>query len=393
MRDLLGVRVTLTIAGVAVALAFTVVAGYGSTIVAGTALVGAGLVLQSVQTLVAVPLAGALRFGWATATDLVRQVVIVALTIALILAGAKLLAFTVLPIIGGAVALALTTILVRGSIPFRPSFNRHDWWLLLRDSLPYAAAIALNVAYFRIAVIIVSLASSKLETGYFSISYRILEVLLPIPALVVGAAFPIIARAARDDPRRLAYVTGRIFETAVIAGGWMVVALELGAPFMVQVLAGSDAGNAVPVLRLQGLALVATFVAVACAFPLLSLRRHRELLLANAVALAFSIALATGLVHPLGARGAAIGTATAEYALAIVTAILLARARRDLRPPVQTVAYVLLAAGPAMAAWLLPVHPVVRVVVATGVYVGILAALGQIPTELVHAVRRPREST
>jgi hypothetical protein len=57
------------------------------------------------------------------------------------------------------------------------------------------------------------------------------------------------------------------------------------------------------------------------------------------------------------------------------------------------VAYVLLAAGPAMAAWLLPVHPVVRVVVATGVYVGILAALGRIPTELLHAVRRPREST
>jgi O-antigen/teichoic acid export membrane protein len=388
LRNLLGVRIALTLVGVACAIVFAAVAGYGRTMVIGTGLAGVGLILQSMQNLVAVPLAGQLRFGWTTATDICRQSVTVALTIALILAGANLLPFFAVSIVGGLVALALTVPLVRGAMPFRPSFDSSAWWQLIRDTFPYAAAIALNVAYFRIGVIIVSLASTAAQTGYFSVSYRILEVVLPIPVLMIGAVFPVLARAARDDPERLAYATRRILETAVIVGAWFVLGIELGAPFLVKVLAG-HAPHSVPVLRIQGVALLATFVAVACSFPLLSLHRHRELLVANALALALCVGLTIELVPLLAANGAAIGATAAEYVLALVTMFLMLRARRELRPPADVLVTIAIAAASGIALQLVPdLHPVLRVAGASILYFGALALIGHIPRELIDALPR-----
>jgi O-antigen/teichoic acid export membrane protein len=391
MRNLLGVRLVLTVVGVLGALAFTLIAGYDRTLVLGTALAGIGLLLQSMQNLVAVPLAGNLRYGWATVTDLARQIVTVSLTLALVIAGAELLPFLAVSIAGGAVALVMTATLVRGTMPLRPAFDPAEWWLLIRDTLPYAAAIALNVAYFRIAIILMSLVSTETQTGVFSVSFRILEVLLPIPALVIGAVFPIVARAARDDPARLAYATRRLFETAVIVGLWFVLCVELAAPFLVQVLAGSGAGASVPVLRWQGVALLATFVAVGCGFPLLSLHRHRDLLVANGVALVVSVGLTLALVPSQGARGAAIGTTAAEFALALMSAVLLARARAELRPPLAGPGIALLCALLAAAVVLIPgLHEVARAALASVVYFGALTLLGRVPQELIDAIPRLR---
>jgi O-antigen/teichoic acid export membrane protein len=385
LRHLLGVRIAFTLVAVVLAVGFSAVAGYGRTMVVGTALAGIGLLLQSVQNLVAVPLQGELRFGWATATDLCRQAVTVALTIALILAGASLLPFFVTPIVGGVVALVMTVVLVRHAMPFRPAFDRGDWWLLIRDTFPYAAAIALNVAYFRIGVIIVSLLSTAVQTGYYSVSYRILEVILPIPALMIGAVFPVLARAARDDPQRLSYATTRVFETAVIIGAWFVIGIELGAPFLVKVLAGHSP-QSVPVLRIQGVAMLATFVAVACSFPMLSLHKYRALLVANAVALTLCLGLTGGLVPGLDAKGAAIGAACAEYALAIVLVVMMTRTRAGLRPPAVALVPLAMAALAIGVLLLVHVHPVIEVAAASVLYFGGLALTGRIPRELIEAL-------
>lgn len=260
--------------------------------------------------------------------------------------------------------------------------------MLLRDTVPYAAAIAVNVAYFRLAVVLMSLLSDELETGYFATSFRILEVLLPVPSVVVGAVFPILARAARDDPERLGYATRRIFEVAVIGGCGLVLVLELGAPAIVQVLAGGAADPAIEVLRLQAPALAATFVAVGCGFPLLSLRRHRALLVANLVALVASVSLCFALIPSEGARGGAVATTVAEIALAVVTLALLVRASPGRSLGLGILAPVALAVGLGALLALAPLPSAAQAIAGGLVYLGVLAALGRIPVELREAFLR-----
>jgi len=165
MRNALGVRLVLSSVGVVGAIGFTAVAGYGSRLVLGVTLAGLGLIIQLMQSILSVPLQSELTLGLASLVDLVRQVVTGALIIALVLAGAGLVDLLAVAIPASAVSLALTAVLVRRLTPLRPAFHPRDWWPLLRDSIPYAAAIAVNVVYFRVAVILTSLLASKLETG------------------------------------------------------------------------------------------------------------------------------------------------------------------------------------------------------------------------------------
>jgi O-antigen/teichoic acid export membrane protein len=214
----------------------------------------------------------------------------------------------------------------------------------------------------------------------------VLEVVLAVPSLLVSAAFPVLARSATaEDESRLAYQASRMFEVAVLLGLWFLLALELGAPVIIDVLAGDQGEPAVDVLRLQAPVIVFTFVAIAAAFVLLSMRKHKEVLIANAAALAGSVVATAVLAPQLGADGAAIATVVAEALLGITMAVQVVRARDSLSFPVAPVPPLVLAAGIAACAILLPVPAIAQVAIGTAVYFGLLFALGRIPEEILQA--------
>jgi O-antigen/teichoic acid export membrane protein len=325
--------------------------------------------------------------------DLVRQALTAGLIIVLALAGASLLPFLAIPIAAGAVGLALILPLVRGHMPLRPAFRVAEWGGILRDTLPFAAATALNAAYFRIALIVMSIQATELQTGYYATAFRVVEVLVAIPLLAIGAAFPILARAARDDEARFDYATQRILELALIAGTWVALCLVLGAQVVIDVLA-DDAQPAVAVLRIQGLALIATFVALGAAFPLLSLRRHRALLLANGLALVATLGLTLALIPGLEARGAALAITLAELLSAAVMVGVLLRVRPAVAAAVRCVPAVLLAAAGGALVSLLPKVPAtIDVILGSAVFFAVLALMGRFPPEIGDALRRaPRRA-
>lgn len=393
MRSLLGLRLALTVPAVGVGVAFVAVAGYGATLTAGTALAGAGSVLGAVQGMLLTPLVSQLRFGLTTGLDLARQVLVVGLMVTLVVADAPLLAFLAIGIPVNAVLLALTVVLVRGTMPLAPGFDRARWAPLLRGTLTFAAATAVTAVYFRVALVILSLFTSGVETGYYATAYRILEVILAIPALLVSSAFPVLSRAAEQDEARLAYAVGRILEVSVLLGAWFLLCIEIGAPVAIRLIAKDEAEPAIDVLRIQGVAVVATFIVVACAFPLLSLHRHAELLWANLAALLGSVTLSLVLAPLAGAEGVAAATVAAEVILAAGMAILLRRARRRLSFPVHVLPAVLAASAVGCASFAISGHDILRLVVATVLYFGVLQVLGVLPVEIREALRVRRAAT
>jgi O-antigen/teichoic acid export membrane protein len=383
IRSAVGIRIVLTIAGVALAVAFAAAAGYGSQLVIGTAVAGAGLLLQLVQSLLSVALQAQLRFGWVSVAELIRQAVNVALLVSLVLAGASVLALLSVAVPASAVSLAFTYALVRRSVSVRPSFHFARWWRLLRETIPFAVISAVNIVYFRVALVLMSIVASSLQTGYFATSFRITEILVGIPSLVISAGFPILARAERDDRERFLHATDRMFELALLAGVWLVVCLEVGAPFAIHVLAAHKADPAIAVLRVQGAALIATFVAVACGFPLLTLRRYRAVLASNLLALLISSLLTLALAPSLGARGAAIAALIAESGLALSTALMLKRAAPAVAMSLAAVLVAALAGALAVLAGVAaPVHPLIGIVLASVVYFAALKLLGRFPPEV-----------
>lgn len=390
MRDLLGLRIALGAVAVALAVAYAAIAGYGAGLVAGVLLAGIGMFLIAVQALLGVVLQSRLRFGWVALIEFGRGLVWVALIVALVLAGGGVNAFLALAIPAGLAALVATVVLVRHGTSLRPAFAPGRWSALLRDVLVIALAIALHALYLRVTLLVTSLVSDPQQTGYFAISFRLMEALIGIPALLVGAAFPIISRAAGDDRARFDYATRRIYELCLLLGGLLATGLLLSAPFAIELLAGSDDHPSVEVLQIQAAALLAGFVIAATSFPLLALRRHRELLICNGATLLVALALALALAPSHGAAGAAAAAVGAELVLAgLTTAMLLRRGGPPL--PLSAIA-VTLAAGlsACLVGRLVGVHPLVAAVAGCATFLAVLALAGRFPPELLELLRSRR---
>ena len=280
LRDLVGLRLVLTTIGVLIAIGATAATGSPEVVVAGVAVAGLGLLVQLTQQTYAVPLNAQLRMGWISVLGIIRQGTLSALFIGLVLLNAGLIAFFWASVVTGVVLVAVTVALIRGTAPLLPGFHAESWKRILRDTLPYALAAAVGLIYFRIAVVLMSYVSTDEETGIFSAAFRIVEVVGVLPWLLVSAGFPILARAARDDEARLGYALQKIFEVAVVLGVFIALGLAVAAPFAIKVVAGPDFTESVPVLRLQAIGLVTSFLMVTWTYALLSLKLFRPLLLA-----------------------------------------------------------------------------------------------------------------
>lgn len=389
MRNVIGLRLTLTSAAVAVAVGFAAVAGYSSEMIWGTLVAGIGMLLAMVQATLAADLMVRMRLVWLTVIELLRQVLVAFGIVILAVAGATLLPFFATLIPAGLVVLVLTVVLVRGDIQTRPSFDVGEWWSILRQIVPYAAATALTSVYLRVAVIIVSLQGTERETGYYGVAFRITEVLLLVPNLIVSTAFPIFARAARDDRERFTYAVQRMYETGLLLGGWIASVLIAGAPFAIDVVAGSDFGPSADVLRIQALALLVTFVSATFLYALLTLHRHLVLLLVTGSAFVINVVLVTLLLPIGGIDMAALATVIAELTLLVGAGAFLRRDMPGLRVGSRTTVRALLVFGVTVAIAAIPGIPsLVLMVLAALAYPALALIAGAVPEEIVVEARR-----
>jgi O-antigen/teichoic acid export membrane protein len=376
MADLLGLRLAATTVGGALVVAFAAAVGFGGVVVAGTALASVALVIQNTGTTLGMDLLVRLRAGRTAVGDLVRQATMAVLTLIGVAFGAGLLVFVAAMI---PAALAGFVVVVAAAMRVGPAREPRRWGTLMRQTIPFAVAAAASVLFFRVAVVEMSLLAGDHEAGLFGASFRVVEVLSAIPPLAVSAIFPVLStRAAAESPSLVAAVR-RTSQACAAAGGALALGLALGAPAVIEVIAGSAFDDAIPVLRIQGVALAASFVAAPWGFALLSLGRERTLMWLNVVGVTIALAVGAALIEADGARGGALTTVLGEAGLAIGFAIALTRARPELRPDLPGLAKVVVAAAIGALAYLLPVPAIPMAAVGLLVYGAVLAALRGLP--------------
>ena len=392
LRNLVGLRIGLTAAGVAAATGFAAIAGYPAVVVAGTALAGLGVLLLNTQSTLMMPLAIELRLGAITLIETLRHALTLAGVAVLVLVGASLLPFFGVQIAVGAIVLVLTPALLGGLVGLRPRLDSATARMLLRESLPIAAAIAMNVIYLRLLMILVSVQTDERETGLFATAFRIFEILLGIPTLVLAVALPLLAVAGAEDRERLRYALQRMTEIAVGASLLLVLVTVVLAEQAIVLLGGESYREAAPILRLLAFALLGIFVSQVLTLGLVSLRRQRDVALANALALVLVIGLGLLLVEAYEGMGAAAAAVATEAVLALLLLGLLARSARTVVPSAGLIPRVLAAGVIGSLVALLPLTAWLTAPLAAAAFIGVGFALGAVPPEVVPALRgrKPR---
>jgi O-antigen/teichoic acid export membrane protein len=390
MRDLLGLRIALSILGALGAIIFALIA-YPAVQVEGTAIGAATLVLANVQVTLAIPLTAELRMGWIAVLDVLGPATGVLTMIVLVLARAPLLLFFVAPALSMVVTTTITARLVRGVISLRPRVAPARWRALLRTTIVYAAATALGTVYFRVVVVAMSLLATGVTVGVFSLAFRSLEVLTTLPWLLVISVWPILVRAARDDRERLRYAINLLLEGCLLLGGWFSLLLVCGGPFAASVLGGPKYPGAGEVMSILGGGVGFSFLLSLFAFAMLSLQMFRALIVSSACVVALSIVLSALLIPAHGADGGAIVTVTLEVTLATAYAVALFGSHPQLRPALARSGRILLALAVAFAAALAtPVSSLPSALIGSAVLAVAVVALRAAPPELLAAARPHR---
>jgi O-antigen/teichoic acid export membrane protein len=354
----------------------------------GTVLGGIGVLLVNTQATMMMPLSVELRLFTITAFEVAKTALMFVVVVVLVALGASLLPFFGAQIPVGAAVLALTPLVVPWRRGLLPAFDRRVVASLLREALPLAVALTMNVIYFRVLMIMTSLLASQTQTGYFATSFQVFAVLFSLPLLVLSSALPLLSVAGRDDSERLRFGLQRMTEVSLAVSVVFVLAIYALAPTLIPLLGGAQYSGAAPVLQIQSFALIAVFVGQVWQLGLLSLRRQAALAWANAGALALVLVLGAVLIPPWGARGAAAGAVLGESFLAALVYLFLRHDAPAVAPRAGLTPRVVLAALPAFAIVALPVTWIITLPAALVVFIALAAALRAIPPELNHALRR-----
>ena len=387
LANLLGLRLVITPLGVLAAIAFALLAGYDRTLVLGTVLAGFGLVLVTCQTTMTLPLTVALRIGGLTALELAKQLVMLAAIALLVLVEAGLLPFFAVSIAVGLVALAVSPWLLGSELVWRPAFAAAEWRLLIRETLPLAAAVVIGVVYFRLLILLMSLLATAVETGLFATSFRVTELLYSVAALGVSVVLPVLSVAV-EEPDRLRYMLQRMIEVAFILSTFLVLVVFILAEPVLELLGGPSYRDAAPVLRIQVFALIPVFLGQVLVMGLISVRRPSVQVVANGLAVPVLLLLGVVLIPREGATGAAVAAVVAEAVYALALLVLFVRSERSLRPSFRFLWKIALAAALGAGAAVVAGLPAVAAAVVASVAYGlVLWVTRAIPPELRDAFR------
>jgi O-antigen/teichoic acid export membrane protein len=387
LRNLVTLRLAITPVGVVAASAFAFFA-YDRTMFWGTVLGGIGVLFVNTQATMMAPLSVDLRLGAVTVFEVMKTTLTFVFVAALVGAGASLLPLLAIQIPVGLAIILLTPLAVPLGRGLLPGFDRAVAVSLLREALPLAVALTMNVVYFRVLMIMTSLLASKTATGLYATSFQVFAVLFSLPLLVLSSALPLLSVAGRDDEERLRYGLQRMTEVALVAGILFVLAIFALAPVLIPFVGGDEYRAAAPVLEIQVFALIAVFVGQTWQLGLLALRRQAALAWANAGALVVVVVAGGILIPTTGARGGAVAAVVGESSLALFVYLALRRASATVVPGIGLVPRVAAAALPAFAVLALPVPWEVRLVGSVAVFTGAAFALRAVPPELLHALRR-----
>jgi O-antigen/teichoic acid export membrane protein len=388
LANLIALRLALAVLAIAAAVLFGLVAGYDDVMLGGLLLGGLGVLLVNTQATMMAPLSVELRLGRITFVEVLRSAVTLLAIAALAVAGASLLPFFAVQILVGAVVLALTPWLLRSTAGLRPRLDRQAAVVLLRAAAPIGLALAMNVLYLRLLVVMVSLTTDGEETGLYGTAFRVVELFIALPPLVIGIALPLLAVAGAEDLGRLRYAVQGLLEMTVVATlGFALVLAVLAEPALL-LLGDEEYRGATTMLQLQVWALVPLAVGNIVAMALLSLGRQRVIAVANAVAVAIVLSLGFALIAAYGGEGAAVAGVVAEAALALLLVAFLARAEGEMLPSGRFLWRPLAALAAGALTLLAPLPEWVDGAAAAAVFAAVAFAVGAVPKEIVLALRR-----
>ncbi|MBI3573082.1 MAG: flippase [Candidatus Kerfeldbacteria bacterium] len=298
-------------------------------------------------------------------------------------------------VIGSLANFLLLWLMVRRFVRLSLRFDWPYWRQTLRDTLPIAVSIVLNLIYFRADTIILRLYHSQYDVGLYGAAYKILEILNTFPIMFVGLILPALGSAfAGNDQERFRRVFQRGFDLLLMAAVPILIGGSILARPALVLLGQADYAATAPVLRLLLFAVAALYLSSLSGHTVTIIHRQRQMVWTYLTVAAVGMVIYFSLIPKFSLYGAATGTIVTECLMAIVGYILILRVMRfRLRLAIMPK---LLLSGLVMAGvlwWLQASNVILAAAVGGLVYLAALLATRAIDPRTIMEIFSSRAST
>ena len=268
------------------------------------------------------------KLGWEAWAGLVSRGLNMSLGVALLVVGAGVWGLALAYLLAMLAAIALSYRLLLRYV--RPIW-RVDWayW---RGSLTQPTAVGIGVIFsiisFRLDNLLIPPILGREALGVYNVAYKLFEPSLIVPGVLLAATFPLLARSAHADALKPNALRALLGQTTLALLGLGALAASLLAIFAVPVvdlLYGPAYAASAPIVAWLALACVPMYLNYGLTHALIAVDKPRLYALFTLASLFVNVGTNLALIPALGLVGAALATVATELALFALCSVAVVR--------------------------------------------------------------------
>ncbi|MBI3957048.1 MAG: flippase [Candidatus Kerfeldbacteria bacterium] len=300
---------------------------YPQEVKIGVALVSATNLFVTLTQVLTVVFQKSLAMTRAALAEVAGKAVFFGLIALFLIRGYSLMAMLLAVVLASAAQCLLLLIAARRFVRIRLTYDAPIWREVLRESWPVAISVALNLIYFKADTIILSLFHPQATVGLYGASYKVLEVLVALPAMFAGLILPLVTlHFSRNDWEKFRIVVQKGFDALTMLGLPIVAgAFVLAYPIMT-LIAGSEFAASGGILRVLIFAVGIIFVGTMFGYTVVIINQQRAMIKYYLGVAVFALVGYFIFIPPYGVWGAAGMTVATEAAIMFLGYLVVRRA-------------------------------------------------------------------
>ncbi|MEK7507419.1 MAG: flippase [Patescibacteria group bacterium] len=200
-----------------------------------------------------------LKLYYVSVADVVSRLVQLFLLILVVNYRPGLLPFIWVVAVSEIIHFALVFVFARRLVPVGLAADLDYWQGTFKKSLPIAVSLVFVLLYFKLDTILLSLFKPAYDVGVYSVAYKILELIIFLPAMYIGLVMPLLSRQAPASTGDFLKTFRKSFNVLAIFALPAMAYLALRAEDIIRLISGSEFGPSVRVLQILSVAIMLIF--------------------------------------------------------------------------------------------------------------------------------------
>ncbi|MFA7309024.1 MAG: flippase [Patescibacteria group bacterium] len=219
----------------------------------------------------------------------------------------------------------LSYLFARKFVTVRLKYDSKYWKYIAKEASTLGLVLVLGFVYFKVDSLMLSLLADSRAVGIYSASYKVLEIMITIPAMFMGSVFPLIVRYIKDKDERLQGSFQKSFDFMSLLALPMLLSLVVLAKPIMLLLAGGEFTDSILVLQYLSFAIFIIFYGTIFGNFVVAANLQKKMIYVYLLGMVFNTITNAYLISRFSYYGAALTTVVTELLVASLTFIIIKR--------------------------------------------------------------------